>query len=809
MRTPLKAFQQGAVRAAVQTLSHTLRLLSQEPDAAGRRQLIHQGGFLLLEAPTGIGKTLIAAHIAEQLSRKQRVVWFWITPFAGLVDQTARALRSEGFSLRVRRPEHDRTLEDSASGDLFLSTWASGAVVNAETRKIRREGESMPSLDGFVAALRASGLSIGVIIDEAHHSFRTGTQAMEFYRDVLAPEITVLVTATPRDQDILAFQAAVNGPTLRRVAIARSHGVDAGLLKKGVRVGLLRVPDQSQGQLINFGEAALRCGVATHTHLKRLLEEQDSTVKPLLLVQVDSDEGSVAKAVETLGRLGLPAHAIRTHTAAEPDPDLSALAHDDEVEALVFKMAIATGFDAPRAFTLVSLRSGRDPDFGVQIVGRLMRVDRRLQNAALPEALQHGYVFLSDHSRQQGLLDAAGRINAIQDELSSVSPSINVQSLDLVPEKPEERVPAEPGQASHPALPQTFAEAWGLLPSRPPAPGPETYSGTPLRTWPSRGPRQGDGMPRGRIERPDVPAALLRAVLSPEQRDLLREIADLFTFDDDLIDVTEQNAARILLDSTEVFSGARSRPEELHARAAQEEIDRQAQRTLLDLVGDGLLDVRGLYQELQAALRRAYLRRGMTEAAESSERLKSGLHKILTLRPTALRRAILAASGRHLEVIEAAPLPHETDDPGTGPARLNLYGIFPSDLNTWERKFAELLDNDPSGAVAWWHRNPVRRPHSVAVPLPGQRRQSAYFPDFAVGVPARRRTQGIALIEIKRDLNDEQGDARAKVQVEHPVYREIIMLHQDKNHDWRIVEYDPHSDRNVLGSVFKVEMLRH
>ena len=56
---------------------------------------------------------------------------------------------------------------------------------------------------------------------------------------------------------------------------------------------------------------------------------------------------------------------IRSHTADEPDPYLSTIAADESVEVLIFKLAVATGFDAPRAFTLVSFRPNRDEDFGV------------------------------------------------------------------------------------------------------------------------------------------------------------------------------------------------------------------------------------------------------------------------------------------------------------------------------------------------------------------------------------------------------------------------------------------------------------
>src|ERR1039457_3099983 len=95
-------------------------------------------------------------------------------------------------------------------------------------------------------------------------------------------------------------------------------------------------------------------------------------------VQVDSKDKSVERAKERLMALGFTEAQIAVHTAEEPDSTLLALANDESREVLVFKMAVALGFDAPRAFTLVSMRAARDEDFGVQLVGGDFPGGRRL-----------------------------------------------------------------------------------------------------------------------------------------------------------------------------------------------------------------------------------------------------------------------------------------------------------------------------------------------------------------------------------------------------------------------------------------------
>ena len=138
------------------------------------------------------------------------------------------------------------------------------------------------------------------------------------------------------------------------------------------------------------------------------------------------------------------------------------------------------------------------------------------------------------------------------------------------------------------------------------------------------------------------------------------------------------------------------------------------------------------------------------------------------------------------------------------PARLNLYGIFPDDLNTWERPFAEYLDNDLTGTVLWWHRNPPRKPFSVSMPLPGQ---PDFYPDFIVGIKDRTRGKGILLMETKRVINDQERNALIKAQAEHPDYGKVMMLYWEDKRDWQVVEYDPRKDSNFLDRVLRTELL--
>ncbi len=141
----------------------------------------------------------------------------------------------------------------------------------------------------------------------------------------------------------------------------------------------------AKAALVDLQATALRDGVLAHRKLKSQLEKLKIPLVPLLLVQADSKDKSVEKIKDRLLRHGFTEEQIAIHTAAEPDDSLLAIANDEKREILIFKMAVALGFDAPRAFTLVSMRATRDADFGVQLIGRLLRVHRLPKATPKPE----------------------------------------------------------------------------------------------------------------------------------------------------------------------------------------------------------------------------------------------------------------------------------------------------------------------------------------------------------------------------------------------------------------------------------------
>jgi len=817
-----KQYQKEAVNNALEIFRHTETQLQATEDPASRRTASAMNGCVLLEAPTGAGKTLMAGLIAEAFARPDhrhnaKIVWFWFTPFANLVEQARAALKEDFLGLRVRDLACERIAYAAQSGDVFVTTWQSVAARNADSRRLRKNGDSSLSLDDFLAELRQAGFRVGVVVDEAHHGFSHETEAVRFYRDIMQPDFTLLITATPDDADIEKFRKAAGLGELHRIRVSRKDAVDAGLIKAGVRSIAYLAPDD-QKALADIPGTALAEGWQTHRAIKAQLADIGVSLTPLMLVQV-ANKGkdgnhAIDEAKRKLLALGVPEEAIASYTADEPSDDLLAVALDESKEVLLFKMAVAMGFDAPRAFTVVSMRGAKSVDFGIQVVGRILRVHRKLQGMALdntlPELLRFGYVFLADAESQGGLVGAGAKINAIETGLSAicnhavlvrhagkteVQYSVNGQTSLLPspyvppPWKPlaenDTPAPPPPGAGVNETLPG-FYLPWA-----------EVSSGKASPTATAAKPLPGN---QTHPLRADVPRRFQTERLPLSTDELLKRVA-AFKLAPEVLAAGLRKTVKITRKTVEdIFATHRESIDTVQGKLSRAELARRAQRVLFDAQS---IDSREFEAAFLQRLRLEY--NDVGGMALDEDELRQALYLILATYPRLLRDAERACLASYKEIWDTASLPDSVDmPPGATLSRLNAYGVMPQDLNEPERKFAELLDTNTSGVVLWWHRNEPRKPWSVALVLPGGER---YFPDFIIGVKDRARGGGIMLAETKGGHILDSDDTRDKALAEHKVYGWPLLLTRKDDGKFWIARYIAKANRVEADQAFRVEHL--
>ncbi len=830
-RLALAAFQQEASSGLIATIKRVADYHISKPEH--QREIGLKSGVMLLELPTGSGKTLIVGRTLEALRGEldRKCLWFWFAPYAGLVSQTRDALSEQCGALRLRDIYSDREPAGTRDGDVFLQTWAAVAAHNKEARTVRRRKEDALSLDDVVASLRDAEFFIGVVIDEAHLNFgASATAAANFYLDVLKPDFTVLATATPNDEKLAQFEEKAGIEVASRVVIDRGQVVDAGLNKRGLMLGVLRFQEEDAA-LVDFEQATLTAGWFQHEAVKGQLQKRAIPVTPLMLVQVEDQqkggEDPVARVRDKLIQAGLAPERIKSHTSGEPDPEFHTLAYDPDVEVLIFKVAVATGFDAPRAWTLVSVRPNRGKEFGLQIVGRIMRVHPLVRPFHGKDSLlDRGYVFLTDPELQAGLNAAVEELKAVQhgmelitDRLdlvqfgnvrAALAPDIAVSELppSTPPRTPEERLhrlnlligAGLVGAAviDHSKDDQDRAILAGEMIMR----MSETplFGDLPIQAAPTV---SGDPRKASYSLRYDVglPRALIREEL-PElyeiAEDLTSEIAREFCNSLDLRGELNRRLRKATLSLRDLFLA----DEEQRTFSVRVSNARVAERAQLAFRFNEGIDPRQLKQALVAELQRACDEGGIEYTIED---LRRTIDIAVMQDPERLRGAMRQALRQHLRMSSSEPIPPiEYGEAGLSPAHKGAYSVFPADMNMEERAFAEFIDGDNTGTVKWWLRNRENAKWATRIMLPTGRR---FFPDFVVGVTNRSTPDSIALVEIKDDgvTGRLQADLNImKIRIQHQEYKNVFWTYRTDQKLWARVRYDEGLNRIIPQGAFKI-----
>lgn len=815
----LKPYQKDAIDSALSVFRYAEECYKHDPSLEAKAIIKSTQSGILLEAPTGSGKTVIAGKIAEEFSRygkhqhNANIIWFWFAPFKGLIDQTKSSIRNNFHGLNVKDVHTARNAQNLVSGDIFVMTWSSVAS-NKENRKIRNDTESLVSIDSFIPMVRDMGFRIGVIVDEAHHSFfkPQAKQAREFYNRILSPDYTLSITATPDDTEISKFSLASGIEKPHKISISRQDAVDAGLIKDGVK-SIAFLANEQERNLMQKTITALAEGKNIHENIKLTLSDMGIDLVPLMMVQVSNNDDAVSKAKEHLLRLGVHESKIASYTASEPQDDLLTVAFDESKEYLIFKVAAATGFDAPRAFTLVTLRPSKDPNFGIQTIGRILRVHKKLQpqaiNNTLPLALRYGYVVLADSEYQEGMLEAGKRIETVKTQMANITPTAMAYHIGGEAKIQYVKDARQPSLMPEPYIPSQYevddqGEICHKVVTKPSEYSVSLFDGffecdndiyTPVpKSHPSK-PKTGYSYPL----KDNIDRLFYTERTNIDMTKLISCIINQIDFTAETILAADRDFLNVRKETSDIFTGDRQ-SEIARAYMSKIEITRRAEQLLL--FGNGDINPREIRRPLIEKLQRIYAENGRELSLEEAI---SKLNMILASRPDVIRKAIKECRAKYKLCELRAEIPEviysEYELP---PSRLNVYGVMPKDLNKSEKAFIDLIENDFEAHVIWWMRNAPRRPESIAILMENG---SQYFPDFIVKVKDKKLGKdGILLVEPKGShiLNDE--NTILKAQSVHREYGKPLMIVQDGDY-FMTVEYDSKKEKCYRDRRFRPELM--
>ena len=385
-------YQQNAIAELVEKTVTLLRL-------SGKRQQ------LIFKAPTGAGKTVMAqemlARLTEELQQRgdspvREVTYIWIAPNK-LHQQSYLKMRENFSGTRLLRAvmydEMDLTDGTLHPGEILFVNWES---INKDKNVIVRDTEQNNSLFEMARRTQAAGIPIIVIIDEEHLFWSKTADKSKAVLDNINPKVEVRISATPK----------THSDTI--VNIPRDLVVREEMIKKQVILNPNFKTEYRTDEELN--ENLIRAALAKRNEIANAYRALGVNINPLLLIQLPNDTSESltaedAKIAEQVKQYLRVIHHIDEQNGklaiwlSNEKANLPNLEQNDNLaEVLLFKQAIALGWDCPRAAVLLIFRKLQSNVFTVQTVGRILRMPE--QHFYTNNLLNIGYVY-TDIAREQ------------------------------------------------------------------------------------------------------------------------------------------------------------------------------------------------------------------------------------------------------------------------------------------------------------------------------------------------------------------------------------------------------------------------
>ncbi|PWS25917.1 hypothetical protein DHW03_18975 [Pedobacter yonginense] len=340
-------------------------------------------GTIILKAPTGSGKTFMISQTLTKIVKKNSATsysFIWLS-VNSLHEQSRQSL-SQYF-------EDEKLLDCILLNDIQNNTIEENEIVFLnwdslikQNNIFRMENEQDWNLASVIANTKDEGREVILIIDESHRTAKA-EKALEVIEE-LKPRLTIEITATP---------TRISG---HLIEIPLGRVVAEGMIKSEVQIN----PGSKQ---IKENKDLLSVALKKRKQLRQSYIDLGSDINPLLLIQIPNKKQTDSSNPEDyiIGLLadfditeGNGKLAIRISGVDIKDLDEKVKPNNSQIDVLIFKEAIALGWDCPRAALLFLQREWKQDrySFNIQTLGRIMRMPEQMHYPTKPE-LNIGYVF--------------------------------------------------------------------------------------------------------------------------------------------------------------------------------------------------------------------------------------------------------------------------------------------------------------------------------------------------------------------------------------------------------------------------------
>lgn len=419
MKVNLISFQNKAVKELRVDIADALDSYKRR----GKTQVVS------LQAPTGAGKTIIAAALIEDIyfgstladgttfDEQPEAIFVWLSDSPELNAQSKQKIELKTSKLRFG--QCITIAEDSFDMEMLED----GHVYFLNTQKISRSGKLTQHSDDrqytiwetLDNTIQNKADRLYFIIDEAHRGAKskreagTDTTIMQRFikgykyvengigRKMRSMPVILGVSATAERFNTLVGNTTNVG--LQKYVVTADEVRGSGLLKD--RIVITYPDDPTKNNDIVLLEAAVEEWLKKCKRWYQYTYEQHyANVDPVLVVQVCQGSGSalsdtnledvLVKIEEKVGtpfREGEVVHCFGEGATVElnglhiPHVRASEIVDDHRIRVVFFKEALSTGWDCPRAETMMSFAVRNDATYIAQLLGRMVRTPLQMRVA--------------------------------------------------------------------------------------------------------------------------------------------------------------------------------------------------------------------------------------------------------------------------------------------------------------------------------------------------------------------------------------------------------------------------------------------
>lgn len=377
----LKNFQEKAVN---KILNEVKEIIEEE-----------RTGTVVFQSPTGSGKTYTMSNVIQKLAldsefKDEDFCFVWVSIGKGNLHKQSYNSLKKYFNgapdVYLLEQEYSGKKAFLNKNDVVVINWDKINQKNSdgEWKNILMKDKETYNFPEILENTREQTRKIILIIDESHQCTTT-TRAIELRDKIIKPDITIEMSATP-----------VLNQYDKLVQINACDVISEELIKKEIIINpdIDKIDDNE----IDSQKLVMDCAFKKRLELKKAYEVLGLDINPLVLIQLpNSNDGDIKKEfVENyLREKGISTIdgnlAIWLSEEKQNTENSYIIPNNSSVDYLIFKQAIDTGWDCPRAQILVKFRETQSIIFEVQTVGRILRMPeaKHYEN----EILNKGYVY--------------------------------------------------------------------------------------------------------------------------------------------------------------------------------------------------------------------------------------------------------------------------------------------------------------------------------------------------------------------------------------------------------------------------------